>query len=248
MRLALTLALLVPAAVAASPTRPRVTLDARLLGLRAAVREVPAAQRGQEHLEFAAPRHVEVTLGPQDGSVLRVLNVYPVAGLMAQYPSARDGVRTEIVALRALLRGHPSPNRIRGELPFLPLVPAAQLLHGAVKSVDFSGGRGVRYLVAYSQEVAPVTRAQVFYTFQGLTNDGQHYVSLQYDLPLRELPQDTATPDLKGVKDALYSGDQARADVAWKGYVARTQRQLDGLTNDTRLTRLDRFIGTLQVR
>lgn len=248
MKLALPLALILSTALAASSPLPRVTFDARPLGLPATVRDRPAEKRGEDSLVFYAPRHVEVTFGTQDGNALRILNVYPVAGLIAQYPGMRDGVRTEIGSLRALLQERPAPNQIRGELPFLPLVPAAQILNGALRYVDFPGGRGVRYLVAFSQEVAPVTRAQVFYTFQGLTNDGKHYVSLQYDLPLRELPQDRTTPDLKNVEDALFSGDQARADAAWKGYVARTKRQLDGLTNGARLTRLDRFVATLRVR
>jgi hypothetical protein len=97
------------------------------------------------------------------------LNVYPVAGLIAQYPGMRDGVRTEIGSLRAPLGERPAPADIRGELPFLPLPFAGQVLSAAVKYLDFPGGRGVRYLVAYSQDVSPLSREQVFYTFQGLT-------------------------------------------------------------------------------
>lgn len=248
MNLALPLALAVTTTLAAAPALPRVTFDATLLGLPATTRSVPAEERAEDPLVFSAPRHVETTFGTQDGNVLRILYVYPVAGLLAQDPGRQAGVSTRIGLLRALLKERPAPDRIRGELPFLPLVPAAQLLNGAVKDVDFPGGRGVRSLVAFSQEVAPVTRAQVFYTFQGLTNDGKYYVSLQYDLPLREVPQDLDTPELKSVEDALSSSDEARAKTAWKGYVARTKRQLDGLTGDARLTRLDTFVRSIQVR
>ncbi|MFC4456359.1 hypothetical protein [Deinococcus sonorensis] len=245
MRLLLPLTFAVTTALAASPALPHVTFDARLLGLPATVRHVPAEQRGEDQLAPGEPAHVEATFGPRDGSTVRLLEVYPVAGLLAQDTGK---VRARIDSLRTLLKGHPAPNRIRGELPFLPLVPAAQLLNGAVNDVDFPGGRGVRFLVAFSQEVAPVTRGQVFYTFQGLTNDGKHYVSLQYGVPLRELPLGTSAPELKGVFDALSSGDEPRANTAWNGYVARTKRQLDALMDDPRLTRLDAFVRSIRVR
>ncbi len=239
---------LTAATLVASAALPRVTFDARPLGLPATTRALPAERRGEDSPVFFPPAHVRATFGVQDGQALRELNVYPVAGLLAQYPGRREGVRTEVDGLRALLKARPAPREVRGDLPFLPLPFAGQVLHGAVKYVDFQGGRGVRYLVAFSQEVAPLTRAQVFYTFQGLTNDGRQYVSFQYDLPLRELPQDDADADAKRVNDALYSGDSARADAAWKAYVTRTARTLDAVTDDARLTRLDRFVASVRVR
>ncbi|BDP44179.1 hypothetical protein DAETH_41480 (plasmid) [Deinococcus aetherius] len=231
---------------AATPALPKVTFDARPLGVTATVRTV-GAQKREDTPDFFPPRHVRVALGPQ-GDEVRELNVYPVAGLIAQYPGMRDGVRTEIGSLRALLRERPVPAEIRGELPFLPLPFAGQVLSAAVKYLDFPGGRGVRYLVGFSQDVSPLSREQVFYTFQGITNDGRHYVSLQYPVPLKELPQDAFSGPNRPVMDALNSGDQARASAAWKAYLARTKGQLNALANDPRLTKIDTFVGSLRIR
>jgi hypothetical protein len=44
--------------------------------------------------------------------------------------------------------------------------------------IEFTGGKGIRYLSYYSQGLNPVLDYQVFYTFQGLTDDGQYYVSV----------------------------------------------------------------------
>lgn len=227
---------------------PKVTFDARPLGPTATVRQLPAERRVEDTPDFFPPARVQVRFGPQNGQAVRELNVYPMAGLLAQYPGMRDGVRTEIGSLRALLRARPGQPQLLGPLPFLPLIPADQVLNGAMKYVNFPGGHGVRYLVAFSQEVAPVTRAQVFYTFQGMTDDGRYYVSLQYDVSLRELPVQDTTPELKRLNTDLYSGDAARADAAWKTYRTGAQRQLNLLTNDHRLTRLDRFLGTLRIQ
>jgi hypothetical protein len=43
--------------------------------------------------------------------------------------------------------------------------------------LKFQNGKGVRYISYYSQGPNPVLDREVFYTFQGLTDDGAFYVS-----------------------------------------------------------------------
>lgn len=62
-------------------------------------------------------------------------------------------------------------------LPFLPLFNAAQVFRAQPQLIDFQNGRGIRYLSYYSQAVNPITNAEIFYTFQGLTEDGAFYVA-----------------------------------------------------------------------
>lgn len=245
MRIVLPLALIASAALAAPAAVPHLTFDARLLGSTATVGTLPAQKR-EEAPDFFPPRHLAVTFGPQDGK-LRELAVYPVAGLFAQYPEAQGGARSEVETLRALLKARPAPAAIRGEMPFLPLPFAGQVLHAAVKYLDLEGGRGVRYLVAFSHDVSPLTREQVFYTFQGLTNDGKHYLSFQHDVSLRELPADFNSASSKSVLKALESGG-SNVGATWNAYLKRTTRQLNALGNDARLTRLDAFVKSIRVR
>lgn len=231
---------------AAAPTLPQVTFDAKTLGV-SATSKIMNAEKREEAPDFFPPRRVTVTFGPQTDFV-RELNVYPVAGLIAQYPETRYGVRTEIGSLRALLKERPAPSAIRGELPFIPLPNAGQVMNAAVKYLDFGGGRGVRFLVAFAQDVSPISRDQVFYTYQGLTNDGKYYVSLQFPVTLAELPKDPFSGANKAVMDALNSGDSKRGQTAYETHVARTKKLLDGLTNDARLTKIDAFVKSLRVR
>ena len=62
--------------------------------------------------------------------------------------------------------------------------------------VDFAGGSGVRFIGRESTEHSPVTKDQFNYYFQGLTSDGNYYVSFVFpiftpDLP--DTPEDVST-------------------------------------------------------
>ena len=72
------------------------------------------------------------------------------------------------------------PMRRDRALPFLPWVNAQQTFCSQPQLIEFSGGKGIRYLTQYSQGPNPVLDQQVFYTFQGLTEDGKFYVSVLY--------------------------------------------------------------------
>ena len=58
----------------------------------------------------------------------------------------------------------------------LPILNAAQVFHAQTKYLDFNDGSGVGFVTYYAQDVSPVTRDQIFYSFQGLTDNGKYYV------------------------------------------------------------------------
>jgi hypothetical protein len=91
------------------------------------------------------------------------------------------------------------PNSIRGaqdfsggfrELPFLPNLGAGQQFYSNAIPISFQNGKGIRYLTQYIQNTAPVTNAGLFYTFQGLTDDGMTYISLTLPVNHPDLPAD----------------------------------------------------------
>src|SRR4028118_807416 len=113
-------------------------------------------------------------------------------------------------------------------MPSLPPGPPPELLHAAVKYVNFPGGRGVRYVAAYSFDASPVVRSQVSYVFQGLTNDGKYLVSWGQQVTLKEIPTDyDTTPVLRRVQEDIFGGVKG----AWEKHQAGVTRTLDGLTN-----------------
>ncbi|MFC1960377.1 SH3 domain-containing protein [Chloroflexota bacterium] len=86
--------------------------------------------------------------------------------------------------------------------PFMPrmIVNAAPIFGSHQKLITFNGGsgNGYRYIVQYAQYPAPIRSHELFYTFQGMTADGDYYVSAI--LPLADLPLQQFSEDYEGEK------------------------------------------------
>jgi WD40 repeat protein len=91
-----------------------------------------------------------------------------------------------IEAFKDLLRSDLLPSK--GELPVLPLFNSAQDISTQRHILTFHGGRGVRFITRYTQGVIPVSNPTVFYTFQGLTDNGDYYVSAFFPIYVSSLP------------------------------------------------------------
>jgi hypothetical protein len=103
----------------------------------------------------------------------------------------------------------------------LPPLPAVQVFAAQPQYLDFENGSGIGFVTYYSQGLSPITSNDLFYTFQGLTNDGEYYVSIFYPVTTALLP---ATPE-----QAL--GGQSYEEWAkdYRAYVATLADQLNGL-------------------
>ena len=104
------------------------------------------------------------------------ITIYPVSEF-----ASGGGAANTAAALRTLLDSGQLPTAGGGfegqGIPFLPPFNAAQLLHTQIAWVAFQNGRGLRFLTEYAQYNAPVNNTDLFYTFQGLTDDGQTYIA-----------------------------------------------------------------------
>ena len=120
--------------------------------------------------------------------------VYPAT----QFAQMQEGAAATIVNLEALL-AHPN-NALPSQLPFLPPFNAAQVFTAQPKILHFQNGSGIRYLTEFAQYPASANNHDLFYTFQGLTNDGANYVTAI--LPINasflaadEKPESAVPPD-----------------------------------------------------
>jgi hypothetical protein len=125
-------------------------------------------------------------------------------------------------------------------IPFLPLFPAGQMLRAQVAYVDFQNGAGVRFLTQYAQAYLPINNYELFYTFQGLTDDGGTYVAAILPASHPALPAD----------QAAYEGDLDTLVQNFDPYIAEIAQLLDAqdvssFTPD--LSRLDAMIRSLDV-
>jgi len=114
----------------------------------------------------------------------------------AGYPLAQ----TQIDALAALLAERPDLAGLMKtaddnslNLPFLPSYPAAQILRARAEYVDTPTLSGVAYITAFRQDVSPLVASEFLYTFQGLTADGQTYVSAIFPVVAPGFPAEYPT-------------------------------------------------------
>lgn len=97
--------------------------------------------------------------------------VYPVA----EYIQMNENVADVVDRLKTLINSPGQP--LAENLPFLPAFNAAQIFHSNEQMLTFQSGSGIRFLTQYGQAPSPVNSSELFYTYQGLTNDGAYYVA-----------------------------------------------------------------------
>lgn len=79
----------------------------------------------------------------------------------------------QIQRLKTLLAGA-APTK--DAMPIVPAFNAGPLFVAHMQLLDFQNGRGVRMVTQYAQYQATVNNHELFYHFQGLTNDGRYYI------------------------------------------------------------------------
>lgn len=105
------------------------------------------------------------------------------------------------------------------EFPVLPTFNSAQDFHSRAHVISFQNGSGVSFLTRYSQGISPVSNPNVFYTFQGLTADGKHYVAAFFPLYVSQLLDEVQIENL----DAFSKN--------YKNYIIEISAELDNLSS-----------------
>jgi hypothetical protein len=128
------------------------------------------------------------------------------------------------------------------QIPFLPIFNAGQIFHSNMDWIDFQSGTGVRFLTIYAQYPAPVNNEDIFYTYQGLTRDGRHSVSII--LPVNH-------PSLRADLNAFSESDMEEIHRDYDQYRADMAAMLSNPSNSSLfvpdLAALDAFVASLTV-
>jgi hypothetical protein len=101
------------------------------------------------------------------------------------------------------------------ELPVLPVFNSAQDVRAKIHTLSFENGSGIRFIARYSQEATPVINPQLFYTFQGLNEDGDFYISAFFPIYTSAVP------------DEIEVSDWDAFNLNYRDYLAQTIRALD---------------------
>ena len=120
------------------------------------------------------PGHLQVSLSDYyalQGKLQQPqIYVYPAMAYVELVPAAFESMHR----LRNVM--NPVTPITADQLPTVPFFNAAQLFASNVQAISFQNGGGVRFLTEYGQYPAPVNNHELFYHFQGFTNDGEYYI------------------------------------------------------------------------
>jgi hypothetical protein len=165
------------------------------------------------------PGHLQISLG--DYYILQgkfqqpQIYVYPALEYAQLVPAAFESMHR----LRNVLH---APDAITvDQLPAVPFFNAAQVFASNVQPISFQNGSGIRFVTEYAQGFVSVNNQDLFYHFQGFTDDGNYYVvailpvtspvlaesdDLDAPLPAGGIPFPDLTdpdPDMRGYFEAV---------------------------------------------
>lgn len=152
----------------------------------------------------------------------------------ADYSALDPAIAQEIGELETLLAYQVDFTELP-ELPYVYVRASAQMLHTQEAYLTFQNGRGIRYLTFYAQNGVTLTSKDLFYTFQGFTDDGQFFVRATFPVELSTLPTERGEVDLPTY--TTYLAD-LEAEI----------RQLDPAVFNPLLTHLDQLIQSLTIQ
>lgn len=146
------------------------------------------------HTEFLLYNGMETPAGAFEGEGVGSLRFYNTADFSGY---ALPG--EQLAALQSLLAERPDLSQymvasedMSVELPFMPVFPATQVLRGQVHYVDAAELSGIAYLTVFRQDVFPFVAGEFIYTFQGLSADGQVYISAVFPVTVASFPAEIA--------------------------------------------------------
>ncbi len=121
------------------------------------------------------PQHRQIVLDRyplQEKYFVPLIRVFPVAefAAMTELTAGRVTRMSELLETQTWKPGD--------TIPLLPGYSMMQVFQAQVKFLDFKNGRGIRWLTELAQYSAPVNNRDLFYSYQGVTSDGEYWVSV----------------------------------------------------------------------
>lgn len=223
------------------------------LGISIGARLVPTQAEDANGPAWSVhPQYTELVLGgyPSKNTYHQPrIEVYPVAAFEATSPGAKqiiERLKLMLASKSVLISG--VSLQPETSIPFLPLFNAAQIFHAKPEYLSFRNGTGVRFITQFDQAPIPVNNRETFYTFQGLTSDGQFYVVAILPVTAPVLA-DTDKIDATGPQVVPFPANDM-TEQALNKYFADVIAKLDALPPDQftpSLAALDALIQSMQV-
>ncbi len=169
----------------------------------------------------------------------RQVVIYPAPAWRQLFVQAGEEKGNPVDTLKSLL-AKDSAN-VAGEIPILPPADAVQVLKARVKLLPFKGGKGFAFLTAYAQDDVPVANDALFYTFQGLSDDGRYWIAFYYPVNASVLP--------KTAQDSPETKDYDAFEKHFDAYLKKTVRALEDpkAVYTPGLAKLDALVRSIEI-
>lgn len=145
--------------------------------------------------------------------------IYPVNAFIELSEAAAYNIKRLQDAMSA-----PNPGQLTAnDLPGVTFFNAGAVFASNIKPIQFQNGSGLRFLTEYAQYFAPINNRELFYMFQGLSNDGEYYIIAILPITHPALQADEkpeTTPPDGGIPFPGESGDPAETVSAYYNQVA----------------------------
>jgi hypothetical protein len=192
------------AAASTDSNKLKVDLDTTGIAKTTKVEIVPKdAYDPQEeiiHLN-GAPMHVRIIF---DGQKIESDNdfnkphllVYPLPQYEAMFPTTKKAAFNKRINVLKKVIATKSDIGV-DELPILPESDGHEFLRQQEKYLSFNKGTGVSFVSVYGNGDGPFSAGDFFYTFQGITTDGKHYVSFFWPVKATGMPANSNEANTK---------------------------------------------------
>ena len=183
-----------------------------------------------------APAHIKFTLTDyqlQDKFLTPQIRVYPAAEYEQLNPTAAE----QIQKVKTIIAGS---QLTLDTMPVVPFFNAVQQIASKMQVLNFQNGRGIRFVTQYAQYPAPINNHELFYHFQGLTDDGKYYIVATLPVTSSILPEDekpeavvpaggVSIPTATGPDPAYYDAVTKALDAMYEDSFNPSLFQLDAL-------------------
>ena len=193
------------------------------------------------------PGHIQLSLEGyllQDKFHQAQFFVYPADAYTALDPTAANNI-SFIQGMCCRAENTPNPD----SLPRIPFFNAGQVFASNIQIIPFQNGQGVRFLTEYAQYFAFVNNTDLFYQYQGLTEDGQTYLIAILPVTAPVLPPN-AEPQTDIPPGGIAQPGYDDPDADWEGYYNDISALLENTPPDSftpTLAQLDALIRSIVI-
>lgn len=195
------------------------------------------------------PAELEAEWFSQPERIIFSLNNYPLVDTFHEpriivmsteaLLAVNSGLEPSLDELEALLA---TQARTLERVPYImPSFNAAQIITTQVDYLTFGNGKGVRFVTQYGQAAWPINNTDLFYAFQGLTDDGAYLLTAVLPVAHPSLPADGES----------HIGDDYEAFIEqYEAYLATTKQSVESQAPDSfnpGLGALDSMMATFQI-